>query len=205
MFEMFIPPVAVLGIGYVLIRRLQRPKGTKPFAVAPPSPLRAATARSWRDAANESETLRIAVEQMVDHYLLAEQSIDAWLTAANLNIREPSMFRRNVLEADAMLMQLEEECAAVVEELRTLERKRDQAAAFDARRDQAIAFVTWARQQELLLRQRLQEVAHSSGMDPNVLRDDAARRSPTPVGGQVDRLLLQFGQEQAPSLRSVVA
>jgi hypothetical protein len=114
------------------------------------------------------------------------------------------MFRRNVLEADAMIMQLEEECAAVVEELRGLERKRDQASAYDERRAQADAFVLWAQRHEESLRQRLRDAAESANLDVGTLREEAAKRSPIRAGVALDALLPQFSQDHHVPLRSLV-
>lgn len=204
MFEMFIPPAAVLAIGYALVRRARRPKATQRPTASPPSPSPATVVRSWRDAARESNTLRMAVDQMVDHCDLAQQSVDAWLTAANLNIREPHMFRRNVLEADAMMVQLDEECAAVVEELRKLEQNRDRAIAFDERRAQADRFAAWAQCREDALRQRLKAAAEAAGLDLGALRDEAAKRSSMRVGDKLDELLPRFSHHHDVPLRSLV-
>jgi hypothetical protein len=202
MFEMFIPPAAVLAIGYALIRRARRPKATQLQSTSPPSP--ANVVRSWRDAARDSNTLRIAVDQMVDHCDLAQQSVDAWLTAANLNIREPHMFRRNVLEADAMMAQLDEECAAVVEELRSLEQNRDRATAFDERRAHADRFSAWAQRHDDALRQRLKAAAEAAGLDLGALRDEAAKRSSMRMGDTLEALLSQFSQDHDVPLRSLL-
>ena len=160
--------------------------------------------RSWRDAARESDTLRIAVDQMVDHCDLAQQSIDAWLTAANVNIREPQMFRRNVLEADAMMAQLEEECAAVVDELRNLERSRDRTIAFDERRAQADRLAAWAQGHEGALRQRLKAAAEAAGLDLGALREEAAKRSSMRMSAKLEELLPQFSRDRDVPLRSLV-
>jgi hypothetical protein len=204
MLELFIPPVALLAVSYVLIRRAQRPKVRQHSPAPLPSPAPAAAARAWRDAARESDTLRIAVEQMIDHCDLAQQSADAWLLTANLNVREPQLFRRNVLEAQAMTVQLEEECAAVVEELRSLERMRDQTSVFEQRRVEAEAFVAWAKQHEAALRKRLNDAAVAAQLDPGALREEAARRSPVRAGDHLEQLLSHFADEHAVPLRSVV-
>jgi exonuclease VII large subunit len=204
MFEMFIPPAAILAIGYAVIRRVRRPNAAGRSPAPPPPSAPSMAVRSWRDAARESDTLRIAVDQMVDHCDLAQQSVDAWLTAANANIREPQMFRRNVLEANAMMVQLDEECAAVVEELRNLERNRDRAGAYDERRAQAEAFVGWAQRQEASLRERLRKVAETANQDLGTLREEAAKRSPIRAGAALDALLPQFSHEHPVPLRSLV-
>jgi hypothetical protein len=204
MLESFIPPVALLAVSYVLFRRAQRPKAGQHPPPPLPSPTPATAARAWRDAARESDTLRIAIEQMIDHCDLAQQSADAWLLAANLTAREPQLFRRNVLEAQAMTMQLEEECAAVVEELRSLEQNRDRAMAFDERRAQADCFTAWAQRHEDALRQRLKAAAESARLDLGALRDEAAKRSSMRVSDKLEALLPQFSHDHDVPLRSLL-
>src|SRR5689334_24635829 len=111
----------------------------KPKArVSPASPARPPRV-AWRDVRTESPTLRQAVEAMEGHVDVLQQIADAWLLSANLKQFDAQRFYANVARSRDMAAALDDDCAAVVAEIRALERQRDRAAWFEARERQAHA------------------------------------------------------------------
>lgn len=200
MFELMIPAALVAVVGYAVLRRGGPAASARTPAAAVP-PLARPT---WPDAASESDMLRIAVDQMQDHRDLIIQGTEGWLMGANHNAVDPNMFRQNLLEADGMIRALDEECEAVVAELRDFERKRTQTHFFAERKDRAEAFIAWAKAQHLELDSRLKAVASSAGLEVEALKTEAAKRSGAKTLADVEALLPRFVDPTHLPLRSVL-
>lgn len=155
---------------------------------------------TWRDAAGESPDLKEAVARMEEHNGMLRQIADAWLLAANVHSRDEADFVRNVRIADEMARSIEWECAAVVAEVCQLAIDDAKRPATQQRLEQTQALIEWAREREILLHQRLRELATVAGLDVGDLR--AARRTQI-VGATtegVEVLLPHFSPGSHPPL-----
>jgi hypothetical protein len=158
----------------------------------------------WRLARDEGPTLRQAVEVMEGHADVLRQLGDGWLVAANQKVREPGTFRANVLHARSLKMLIEDECCALVSELRDLEHKRDSVGVFDVRREQAHALADWAGVLNAAIRDRLQTLSSNQGLEMGDLLDAASKRGGRMDGATIDQWLPRFSEGAALQLKEVV-
>ncbi|MDQ7995266.1 MAG: hypothetical protein AAGC76_05365 [Luteibacter sp.] len=180
-----------------LLRALSgRPKAR--VAPAAPAPL---PRSAWREARTESLTLRQAVETMNGHTDLLVQIADGWLLSANLKQFDLPQFRANVARSREIATSLEDECAAVVAELRHLEHLRDQAAQFDAQAQRAHRFADRVAQANAALRERLNEVAQARGLDAAALRTEAAKRCGQTEQAEADAFVDGSNDDQRTPLK----
>lgn len=156
---------------------------------------------TWRDARTESLTLRQAVEAMNGHTDLLVQIADGWLLSANLKQFDLPQFRANVTRSRQIATSLDDECAAVVAELRHLEHVRDRAAQFDAQAQRAHRFADRVARANAALRERLNEVAQARGLDAATLRTEAAKRCGQTERAEADALLEASNDERRSTLK----
>lgn len=180
-----------------LLRAVTGRSASRPAATPASAPSRPA----WRDARTESPTLRQAVEAMEGHADLLAQIGDGWLLSANLKQVDVSRFYANVARSGEIARALEEDCAAVVSELRALEHQRDHAAQFDADALRANQWADRLVQANEVLRTRLASVVHARGLDINAVLMDAARRCTTTERAEVDTRLTAYAHETPASLK----
>lgn len=196
-----------MALAYTLGRAtagLFRALSGKPKArVSAASPARAPR-MAWRDARTESLTLRHAVETMNGHTDLLAQIADGWLLSANLKQFDLPQFRANVARSREIATSLDDECAAVVAELRQLEHLRDHALQFDAQAQRAHRFAERVAQANAALRERLDEVAQAHGLDAATLRTEAAKRCGQTERAEVDALVEASNDEQRSPLKEWV-
>lgn len=166
-----------MALAYILGRAtagLFRALSGKPKArVSPASPARPPRV-AWRDARTESLALRQAVEAMEGHVDVLQQIADAWLLSANLKQFDAQRFYANVARSRNMAAALDDDCAAVVAEIRALERQRDQAAWFEARERQAHAVADRAMMLRAEMDVRLRALAATRGVIASDLVAQAA-------------------------------
>ncbi|HEY4293758.1 hypothetical protein [Luteibacter sp.] len=186
--------ILALVVGVVVLIAALRRRNRRPaeHAGAPLVVGAAAPGTDWRVSRDESPTMRQAIAVMSGHADVLQQLGDGWLVSANLKVREPATFRANVLHAQSLKVLINDECAALVTELRDLEHKRDSAALFDVRREQAHALADWAGVLNRALRDRLQALATERGLDMSALLDAAAKQGGRLDGGTVDAWLPRF-------------
>jgi len=96
---------------------------------------------------------------------------------------------------------LEDECAAVVAELRHLEHLRDHATQFDAQAQRAHRFADRVAQANAALRERLNEVAQARGLDAATLRTEAAKRCGQTERAEADAIVEASSDEQRSPLK----
>lgn len=195
--------LGLVAIGIACGFWLARGGRSRPANPAAPTPA-ATPPPDWRDAASDGPTMRQAVDAMAHHASLLRQISDAWLVQANQWVREPQTFRANVLRAQAMATLIDDECWTVVTEVRELERQRDGAAVFDARRGRAHALADWADALQARLRARLDAVAADKGLDPAALLETALRRASAPSADAARQLTQRHADAPALTLRDVV-
>jgi hypothetical protein len=156
----------------------------------PPPPLKQAPARppSWRDARSEGAMLQQAVEAMEGHTDMLAQIADAWLLSANLKQFDQTRFYANVARSRDIAGSLDDQCMAVVVELRALRQQRDQAGWFEERTRRAHRLADRTAHASALLHQRLTAIAHARGLDPSMLMEAASRdvRPPADLPALVD-------------------
>jgi hypothetical protein len=195
-----------LVVGVVVLagalKRLSR--RNRMSATASPVTGAARSTPDWRLARDEGPTLRQAVEVMEGHADVLRQLGDGWLVAANQKVREPGTFRANVLHARSLRTLIEDECVALISELRDLEHKRDSVGVFDVRREQAHALADWAAVLNAGLRERLQTLANERGLEMNNLLSDAAKQGGRLDGATVDQWLPRFSEGGELRLNEVV-
>jgi hypothetical protein len=175
--------------------------GTPPAPL--PSPSAATTqlpSSTWRGAAGESPDLEEAVARMEEHNGMLRQIADAWLLAANVHSRDEADFVRNVRIADEMAHSIESECAAVVAELRKLALDDADRPASQRRAAQVQALIEWAHEREILLHQRLRELATVSGLDVGDLRAVHRTQIVGATAEEVEVLLTHFSPGSHPPL-----
>lgn len=183
-----------------LLRAFTGRPAARPATAAP-----AASPRpNWREARHESLTLRHAVEAMEGHTDLLAQLADAWLLSANLKQFDIGRFYANVARSRDIAGALDEDCAAVVAELRALEHQRDCAAALEA---EALRANQWADRMALAtqaLRAQVTALAQARGLEPATVFSDAARRSAETARAEVETLLEQYVDERPMQLKEWV-
>lgn len=188
--------ILALVVGVVVLIAALRSRRRSPAEHAGVPLVVGATApgTDWRVSRDESPTMRQAIAVMSGHADALQQLGDGWLVSANLKVREHATFRANVLHAQSLKVLINDECAALVTELRDLEHKRDSAALFDLRREHALALADWASVLNRALREHLQTLAGERGLDMSELLDAAAKRGGRLDGGTVDTWLPRFSQ-----------
>lgn len=173
-------------------------------ATASPVTGAARSTPDWRLARDEGPTLRQAVEVMEGHAGVLRQLGDGWLVAANQKVREAGTFRANVQHAQSLRTLIDDECVALISELRDLEHKRDSVGVFDVRREQAHALADWAGVLNAGLRERLQTLANERGLEMNDLLSDAAKQGGKLEGATVDQWLPRFSEGGELRLKEAV-
>ncbi|MET4675953.1 MULTISPECIES: hypothetical protein [unclassified Luteibacter] len=197
---MLVLGLAALGAAgvFAVVRRTPSPPARP--AAARPRPLGA-----WRAAASESPTLRLAVDAMHSHTDLIRQMADGWLLSANQNVREPDTFCANVQRSEELAGRLEDECIAVIAELRELEQKRDRVGLYDLRREQALQVATWADSVNRVLRARVVELAQTQGVRPEDLITAGAKTASPVTMAKVEALMTRPADRGPPSLKDLLA
>lgn len=192
--------LAALGAAgvFALVRRAPSP----PARPAAPRPRPLGT---WRAAAAESPTLRLAVDAMHSHADLVRQMADGWLLSANQNVREVDTFRANLRRSEELAGRLDDECTAVIAELRELEQKRDRVALYDLRREKALQVAAWADSVNRALRARVVELAQAQGVRPEDLITAGAKRAAPVTMAKVEALMTRPADRGPPSLKDLLA
>jgi len=195
-----------LVVGVVVLASALKRLSRRNRVNATASPVTGATRSTpdWRLARDEGLTLRQAVEVMEGHADVLRRLGDGWLVAANQKVREPGTFRTNVLHAQSLKTLIDDECSALVSELRDLEHKRDSVGVFDVRREQAHALADWAGVLNASIRDRLQTLSSNQKLEMSDLLDAASKRGGTMDSATIDQWLPRFSEGAALQLKEVV-